>query len=691
MGAEQSSDRRSRRSNISTSNSSNSSSSSHESNPSRMINSNSGGPGAYRMAGGPRNQRFYVTVPRGVRPGQHFAVLVNGQQMMVRCPEGQRPGSQLIVTPPSRQAPREQQYIVTVPENVRPGQQFRVNINNHEVMVTCPNGVGPNQRVTFQLPLQQQRTAPTPNNQMFEVTVPDGVRPGQPFALIANGQRVMVTCPPDVGPGKKIRFELPVKLSETQLESHKVDYDKDGWVRALGVDLKYHWMYSRSDNKENNNNTTKSSLEENGLVRTIDVKAKKLKFINAKEYATETSVEGTQITYTVLSDIAGKPFSEKEKWLKEQFNLLRTPWEEGHMKIKIRRSNLLEDAVACFDQMTPDDLKKIFRFEFIGEPGLDAGGVAREFFEIASNTLFNPDAGLFLYSAINQMCVRCNPISGMAHEDHLRFFRVAGRIMGKALFDAQLVPVHLVRPLYKHLMAWPIVLSDIEHVDDDVYKNLCSLLDMDDISILGLDFSVTEDRFGEKVSVDLINNGSNIDITEENLTEYLESQVKYRLLTRVHDQLFHLLSGFYDVVPEPLLSVFDFQELELLMHGLPDIDLDDWKRNTEYTGDFINNSSHRVVQWFWDTIEEMPHDSKAKTLQFVTGTSGVPSQGFSVLQGNDGNIRRFTVHGDHGVKVFPRAHTCFNRIDLPIYKSKKDLKKYLNLAISMEATGFGIE
>lgn len=39
-------------------------------------------------------------------------------------------------------------------------------------------------------------------------------------------------------------------------------------------------------------------------------------------------------------------------------------------------------------------------------------------------------------------------------------------------------------------------------------------------------------------------------------------------------------------------------------------------------------------------------------------------------QGNDGNIRKFTIFGDKNVKVFPRAHTCFNRIDMPIYKSK---------------------
>ena len=201
-------------------------------------------PGAYKMPGQPRNQRFYVTIPRGVRPGQHFAVLVNGQQMMVRCPEGNRQGDRLIVTAPRQQS---QQYVVTVPANVKPGQQFRVMINSQEVMVTCPRGVRSGQRVTFQLPQQERGPQAAPNHQMFEVTVPEGVKAGQPFALIANGQRVMVTCPPNVKPGQKIRFQLPIQLSQQQLEAIRVNYDKDGWMRCLGQDLKFHWVYNKTD------------------------------------------------------------------------------------------------------------------------------------------------------------------------------------------------------------------------------------------------------------------------------------------------------------------------------------------------------------------------------------------------------------------------------------------------------------
>ena len=202
-------------------------------NPPLNISPNSGADaqaGAYRMPGQTRNNRYYaMTIPRGVRPGQHFAVLVNGTQMMVECPEGHSPGDRLIVTAPRHQS---QQYVVMVPANVRPGQQFRVVINNQEVMVTCPRGVHSGQRVTFQMPQQDKAPTAAPNHQMFEVVVPDGVSPGKPFALMANGQKVMVTCPPNVKPGQKIRFQLPIQLSKDELKAHTVNYEMDGWMRC---------------------------------------------------------------------------------------------------------------------------------------------------------------------------------------------------------------------------------------------------------------------------------------------------------------------------------------------------------------------------------------------------------------------------------------------------------------------------
>lgn len=414
-------------------------------------------------------------------------------------------------------------------------------------------------------------------------------------------------------------------------------------------------------------------------------------YIPAEEYALDCAVKGTSITYADLSKIAMSPFNEKVEWLKTQFINLRVPWEEGHIKLKVRRQSVLQDSMDAIESIEAADMRKIFRFEFLGEPALDAGGVAREFFEIISSQLFNPDCGLFLYSSVNQMCMQINPNSGIANEFHLKYFHMAGRILGKALMDGHITPVHLIQPLYKHLMGWPVTMRDLEQIDEQIYRNLTDLLDFDDIAALELDFVVTEDHLGVAETVELVPGGNNIVVTPENLPDYLIAQYQYRTLYRIQPQLFEFLKGFYDIVPEALLSIFDFQELELVLHGVPNVDMDDWQRNTEYTGDFQGQPNHKVAQWFWEVVRDYPQEQRAKLLQFVTGTSGVPIQGFGYLQGNDGAIRRFTLHGDKNTKTFPRAHTCFNRIDLPIYKTKADMQKYMTMAISMESTGFGIE
>lgn len=124
--------------------------------------------------------------------------------------------------------------------------------------------------------------------------------------------------------------------------------------------------------------------------------------------------------------MAQKTFQDKVDWLKTQFLSLRVPWEEGHIRLKVRRQSVLQDAMEAIESIDTADMRKIFRFEFIGEPALDAGGVAREFYTCICEQIFNPDCGLFLYSAVNQMCMQINPNSGIANEEHLRYFHTAG-------------------------------------------------------------------------------------------------------------------------------------------------------------------------------------------------------------------------------------------------------------------------
>ena len=90
------------------------------------------------------------------------------------------------------------------------------------------------------------------------------------------------------------------------------------------------------------------------------------------------------------------------------------------------------------------------------------------------------------------------------------------------------------------------------------------------------------------------------------------------------------VQGFYEVIPHNLVCVFNYQELELLLCGLPRIDAKDWQANTRYSGGY--NKDHEVVQWFFEVLGSWTDDRKARLLQFATGSSHVPVEGFRAMQ-----------------------------------------------------------
>ena len=135
-----------------------------------------------------------------------------------------------------------------------------------------------------------------------------------------------------------------------------------------------------------------------------------------------------------------------------------------------------------------------------------------------------------------------------------------------------------------------------------------------------------------------------------------------------------------------IIFKFNEQEVELLISGTPDIDVDEWRAATEYNG---YTSSDPVIVWWWRALKSFNRDERAKVLSFATGTSRVPLGGFVELQGVQG-VQRFSIHKAYGdPDRLPQAHTCFNQIDLPQYSSYEKLRQQLLLAINEGGEGFG--
>jgi E3 ubiquitin ligase SMURF1/2 len=106
--------------------------------------------------------------------------------------------------------------------------------------------------------------------------------------------------------------------------------------------------------------------------------------------------------------------------------------------------------------------------------------------------------------------------------------------------------------------------------------------------------------------------------------------VNYRFMRGIEQQFLALQKGFSELVPSHLLRPFDERELELVIGGLGSIDIADWKQHTRLKHCSLDTP---VVRWFWQIVEIYSEEMRARLLQFVTGSSRVPLQGFKALQG----------------------------------------------------------
>lgn len=384
-------------------------------------------------------------------------------------------------------------------------------------------------------------------------------------------------------------------------------------------------------------------------------------------------------------------FDNKRAYFRSRIRQQHEQHLSGPLRISVRRAYVLEDSYNQLRMRPTQDLKGRLNVHFQGEEGIDAGGLTREWYQMLSRVIF--DKGALLFTTVgNNATFQPNPNS-VYQTEHLSYFKFVGRVVAKALFDGQLLDVYFTRSFYKHILGVKVTYHDIEAVDPDYYKNLKWMLENDVSDIPDLTFSMDADEekhiLYEKAEVtdyELKPGGRNIRVTEETKHEYVDLVADHILTNAIRPQITSFLEGFNELVPKELISIFNDKELELLISGLPEIDLDDLMANTEYTG---YTAASNIVQWFWEVVKGFNKEDRARLLQFVTGTSKVPLEGFKALQGISGP-QRFQIHKAYGApERLPSAHTCFNQLDLPEYTSKEQLQDRLLLAIHEASEGFG--
>jgi len=394
------------------------------------------------------------------------------------------------------------------------------------------------------------------------------------------------------------------------------------------------------------------------------------------------SKEGPKGAYGVPAQ-----YERSFRWKLSQFRYLCTSNAlPSHIKLSVSRQSLFEDSFHQIMRLPAYELRRRLYIIFRGEEGLDYGGVAREWFFTVSHEVLNPMYCLFEYANKNNYSLQINPAS-YVNPDHLHYYKFIGRFIAMALYHGKFIYSGFTMPFYKRMLARKLTMKDIESIDPEFHNSLVWVRD-NNIEECGLEmfFTVDFELLGEIKPHDLKRGGSEIQVTEENKEEYINLMTEWRMTRGIEEQTKAFLAGFNEVVPLEWLQYFDERELELMLCGMQEVDVDDWQRNTIYRH-YAKTS--KQVQWFWTFVKKMDNETRSRLLQFVCGTCRVPVGGFGELMGSNGP-QRFCIEKVGKDSWLPRSHTCFNRLDLPPYKTYEQLVEKLTYAIE-ETEGFGQE
>ncbi|RCH83458.1 putative E3 ubiquitin-protein ligase HTD2 [Rhizopus azygosporus] len=351
-----------------------------------------------------------------------------------------------------------------------------------------------------------------------------------------------------------------------------------------------------------------------------------------------------------------------------------------YLVLEIRRDYIIADTLLQLEEKSIHDLKKQLRVQFVGEEGVDEGGVQKEFFQLIVREIFDPKYGLFNYNEESRLCwFSHNPVLDNVN---VREYKLIGLLLGLAVYNSVILDLHFPLALYKKLMNVDVGLSDLKQLDPTLGKGLEMLLQYDgDIEAeYDRSFQVSVESFGHVFTYDLKPNGAEIQLTKDNRIEFVELYTKFILDVSVKKQFEAFKEGFMLVCQDSAIKIFRPEEVEQLICGCSDLDFEALEKSTVYDGGWTKDSD--IIKYFWEIAHSFSYEEKKKLLFFATGSDRAPIGGLSKLQ--------FVIAKNGGDSDrLPTSHTCYNVLLLCEYSSKEKLKERLLTSIS-NAEGFGM-
>ncbi|XP_021680792.2 E3 ubiquitin-protein ligase UPL7 isoform X2 [Hevea brasiliensis] len=399
------------------------------------------------------------------------------------------------------------------------------------------------------------------------------------------------------------------------------------------------------------------------------------------------------------------PFEERVQMFREFINMDKVSRKMAGevtgpgsraVEIVIRRGHIVEDGFRQLNTLG-SRLKSSIHVSFVSEcgvpeAGLDYGGLSKEFLTDISKAAFSPEYGLFSQTLTSDRFLIPNPTARYL-ENGIQMIEFLGRVVGKALYEGILLDYSFSHVFVQKLLGRYSFLDELSTLDPELYRNLMYVKHYDgDIKDLSLDFTLTEESFGKHYVIELKPGGKNVCVTNENKMQYVHAMADYKLNRQILPYSNAFYRGLTDLISPSWLKLFNASEFnQLLSGGDFDIDVDDLRNNTRYTGGY--SEGNRTIKLFWEVIKGFEPKERCMLVKFVTSCSRAPLLGFKHLQPS------FTIHkvacdasllatiGGQDVERLPSASTCYNTLKLPTYKRASTLRAKLLYAISSN-TGF---
>ena len=378
-------------------------------------------------------------------------------------------------------------------------------------------------------------------------------------------------------------------------------------------------------------------------------------------------------------------FNTKIEELHQEINKYKISWEEGAEQLNINRNRIIKESLI---QINDINIFKEWKINFIGETNYDAGGIMREWFTTLFKSLEDDKLNLFIESETETFSYIINPLL-KRNSNNFKYFSLIGKLMAKALIDNITVNICFNKIIYKMILQEKIEINELVFINKPLYDSLQNMNNAD-CTDLGIYYTIDlKDYEGNIHSFDIQDNGINIPVT--NINDYINKRIDF--LTNLYEPFIkRIRDSLFNIIPKEVIQSLTSDQLELVINGRPFIDIEDWKQFTEYREPY--NINHDIIIWFWDIISELSQIELSNLLMFATGTSRVPLGGFEQLESNRGNISRFTIEAVPYIpnqKNYIKAHTCFNRLDIPYFKYKNELKEAILFICNNKILGFGID